>query len=167
MPDFITLAHPNRFRSVRPMPRDARRRLVVAMYAAFAAFLAIMYFGYTATPRWPWPLGVLAVAAFLATGYGFVRLVYAPGYAADTVDRFLDERQRLVRDQAYRAAYYPVTALLLVLSLVVMYAAGGDASWSALRDLAPFVPWVAFVVGSLPTAIVAWSEPDPPEDLLG
>ena len=165
MPEF-TLARSHRAGATRPMPRNIRRRLVIAMYVGFAIFLTIMYIGYTATPRGPLWLGVLAVATFVATGYGFVRLVAAPGYAADTIDRFLDERQRLVRDRAYRVAYYPVTALLLVVSVVTLYAAGSDHGWSLLRVPALFLPWFAFVVGSLPTAIVAWSEPDPPDDPL-
>jgi hypothetical protein len=115
---------------------------------------------------WPSWLAILAITAFVATAFGFVRLVLSPGYVADTIDRHLDERQRLVRDRAYRVAYYGISAALLLLSLVVLYAAGDDVSWSTLRQLAPFLPWFAFVVGSLPTAIVAWSEPDVPEDAL-
>src|SRR5262249_21263665 len=153
-------------RSLRPMSREARRRLVIAMYAGYALLLVFTYLGYTSTPRWPSWLAILAVGTFLATGFGFVRVVMSPGYAADTLDRHLDERQRVVRDRAYRNAYYGITALLLILSVVVMYAAGNDESWSALRQLAAFFPWAAFVVGSLPTAIVAWSEPDAPEDPL-
>jgi len=163
MPDFA-LAHGRRARPARPMSRSARRRLVVAMYLGFVAFLAATYAGYTSDPRWPWWLAVLAVATFVATGFAFVRLALAPGYTADTLDRFLDERQRQVRDRAYRAAYYLMTGLFLVLSLVVMYAAGDDQAWSALRGPALFLPWTAFVVGSLPTALVAWAEPEAPDD---
>jgi hypothetical protein len=139
---------------------------MIAMYTGFAVLLVVTYFGYTSSPRWPSWLAVLAVCTLLATAFGFVRLVTAPGYAADTLDRHLDERQRLVRDRAYRGGYYIISALLLLLSVVVMYAAGNDDSWSVLRQLAPFLPWLAFIVGSLPTAIVAWSEPDLPEDPL-
>jgi hypothetical protein len=136
------------------------------MYAGYAALLVFTYLGYTSVPRWPAWVTIMAIVTFLATGYGFVRLVLSPGYVADTLDRHLDERQRLVRDRAYRVAYYVITASVLLLSLIVLYAAGDDASWSTLRQLTPFLPWLAFVVGSLPTAIVAWSEPDAPEDPL-
>jgi hypothetical protein len=146
------------------MPRTWRRGVVLAMYAGFAVFLAIMYLGYSATPRWPWWLAVPAIVTFVATGYAFVRLAMAPGYAADTLDRFLDERQRLVRDRAYRVAYYVVTGLMILLSVGVIYIAGSEDTWSAWREPALFLPWAAFIVGSLPTAIVAWAEPDPPDE---
>src|SRR5262245_34595295 len=98
-------------RPARPVTRAGRRRLVVALYAAYAAFLVVLSTGYSATPRWPWGLAALALLAFLATGALLVRLAVAPGYVADTADRFLDERQRLVRDRAYRVAYAVVTGL--------------------------------------------------------
>ena len=71
----------------------------------------------------------------------------------------------MVRDRAYRMAYYGLTLLFGGLSLIVMYAAGNDSSWSSLRVAALFFPWLTFLPGSLPTAVVAWTEPDPPEDL--
>ncbi len=64
----------------------------------------------------------------------------------------LDERQRLVRDRAYRVAYYALTILFGGLSLLVMYAAGNDEGWPALRETALFLPWLTFRPGSLPTA---------------
>lgn len=148
----------------RPMPRGQRRLLVIASYIGFAAFMTVMYFGAFATPRWPLGLGVLAVLLFGATAVAFVQLVRAPGYAADTVDARLDERQRQVRDRAYRFAYYALTILFGALSLAFMYAAGNDAGWQSIRDMALLLPWLTFIPGSLPTAVVAWVEADPPED---
>jgi hypothetical protein len=101
---------------------------------------------------------------FVSSAIAYVRLVYAPGYAADTVDRRLDERQRLVRDRAYRVAYHALTILFGGLSLLVMYAAGNDEGWPALRETALLLPWLTFLPGSLPTAVVAWMESDPPDD---
>jgi hypothetical protein len=146
------------------MRQGQRRGLVVATYLGFTAFLAVLYRGSTTEPRWQGWLGPLALLLFAATALAFVRVVTSPGFAADTVDRQLDERQRLVRDHAYRSAYYGLTLLFGALSLVVMYAAGDDAGWSAMREAALLLPWLTFVPGSLPSAIVAWTEPDPPED---
>ena len=150
--------------ALQPLPRNRRRSLVLATYAAFAAFMLVMYRGYTATPRWPAELAVGAVILFVLTATAFVRLVGAPGWAADTLDRRLDERQRLVRDRAYRVAFYVLTLLFGAGCLAVMYAAGSEAGWGAMRELALFAPWLTFVPGSLPTALVAWTELDPPED---
>ncbi len=152
-------------RSVRrPMPLQRRRALVVATYIGFAAFMFALYAGYTAAPRWPLWLGVTAIALFVATTAAFVVLVRAPGYAADVLDSRLDERQRQVRDHAYRVAYYGLTLLFGVLSLFVMYAAGSNAGWQSIQDMALLLPWLTFLPGSLPTAVVAWTEPDPPEE---
>src|SRR5262245_54875201 len=111
------------------MSRASRRVLVVATYVGFAAFLIVQYRGYFAEPGWPTPLGVAAIVLFVATAAAFVRVVIAPGYAADTVDRRLDERQRLVRDRAYRIAYYALTLMFGAFSLVVRYTTGDDEGW--------------------------------------
>src|SRR5262249_37539237 len=134
-------AAPSRFSWVaRPMRRGRRRALVIATYTVFAAFMASMYAGYTSDPRWPTPLAVVAVLVFGVTAATFIRVGTSPGYAADTVDRALDERQRQVRDRAYRAAYYGLTLLFGGLSLVVMYVSGDDTAWSGLRTLTVFMP---------------------------
>ena len=70
------------------------------------------------------------------------------------------ERQGLVRDRAYRVAYYALTIVFGGLSLLVMYAAGNDEGWPALRETALFLPWLTFLSGSLPTAVVAWTTTD-------
>ena len=150
--------------ALSPMPRASRRVLVIADYVGFAAFVVVMYLGYTAQPRWPVWLSIAAIILFVATALCFIRMVTAPGYAADTLDRRLDERQRQVRDRAYRAAYYALTLLFGALALAVMYAAANEETWQSLRDAALLMPWLTFVPGSLPTAFVAWTEPDLPEE---
>jgi len=148
----------------RPMSLRRRRALVVATYVGFAAFMVTLYAGYTAAPRWPFWLGCSAIILFVATAAAFIALVRAPGYAADVLDARLDERQRQVRDHAYRFAYYGLTILFGGFSLLVMYAAGSNASWQAIQDMALLLPWLTFLPGSLPTAVVAWTEPDILED---
>ena len=51
-----------------------------------------------------------------------------------------------------------------MLGLAFMYAAGSDDTWSLLRTTLLFLPWLTFLTGSLPTAVVAWTEPDLPDD---
>src|SRR5262245_444503 len=99
-----TAAPSRRGWALRPLGRGRRRVLVVGVYVGFAAFMAAMYAGYTAVPRWPGWLAIIAIVLFCATAVAFVRLITAPGYAADTLDARLDERQRQVRDHAYRLA---------------------------------------------------------------
>jgi len=151
---------PSRFTWVaRPLRRGQRRTLVIGMYAAFAAFIASLYFGSTSDPRWPLPLAIAAILLFGVTAAAFIRVATSPGYAADSLDRALDERQRQVRDRAYRVAYYGLTLLFGGVSLIVLYAAT-----ETLQTIAPFLPWLTFVAGSLPSAVVAWTEVDVPDD---
>jgi hypothetical protein len=129
---------PARFTWVaRPMRRGQRRTLVIGMYAAFASFIASLYFGSTADPRWPLPLAIAAIFLFGVTAAAFIRVVTSPGYAADSLDRALDERQRQVRDRAYRIAYYGLTLLFGGVSLIVLY-----TPTETLPALAPFLPWL-------------------------
>jgi hypothetical protein len=90
--------------------------------------------------RGPAALVLGAGVLFAATAAGFLRLLTAPGDAADSLDRRLDEWQRLVRDRAYRTAYYAWTAVFAVLNLGLMYAAGNADAWLSLRDAALFMP---------------------------
>ena len=148
----------------RPMSLQRRRALVIVTYLGFTLFLVALYAGYAAVPRWPFWLGCTTIVLFAATAAAFIALVRAPGYAADVLDARLDEGQQQVRDHAYRFAYYGLTVLFGVLSLVLMYAAGSNASWQSIQDMALLLPWLTFLPGSLPTAVVAWTEPDLPVD---
>src|SRR5262245_39183600 len=118
-----TASRPRFAWATRALPRGTRRALVLAVYAGFAAFMAVMYLGVPAGPRCRAQLALAAIVRFAATTVAFVRLVTAPGYAADVLDPRLDERQRQVRDHAYRLAYYGLTVLVGVFALAVMYAA--------------------------------------------
>ncbi len=147
-----------------PLSRGQRRALVVAMYLAFAAFVAVLQAGSTHQPRWPTTLAVPAILLFIGFFACFARLLFAPGYVADTGDRALDERQRAVRNGAYRTSYLIVVGLFLILSLILLVPTYTETQWIQIRDLAVLLPWAAFILGSLPTAVVAWNEPDSPRD---
>jgi fatty acid desaturase len=98
--------------AARPISRARRRALVVFVYVSFAAFMALMYAGYTAVPRWPWWLATLA--AFVATAGAFIRLANAHhslhrSNHLDEVDRALASRSSpalrlgtLVGDQVWQ-----------------------------------------------------------------
>ncbi len=76
--------------------------------------------------------------------------------------RFLGERWGRVWARPHRSAYEVVSGLFLVLSVVVVFAAGSDPGWPASGQPVLFLPWAAFLVGSLRKVAVARAEPDPP-----
>ncbi|RYF78488.1 MAG: hypothetical protein EOO39_01275 [Cytophagaceae bacterium] len=76
-------------------------------------------------------------------------------------DEQLDERQVLVRNQAYRLAYSFVSAVVLILLVYLMLAS--DFHWPVLNgydQISPFFWGVWIVVLVLPSAILAWTESD-------
>ncbi len=83
----------------------------------------------------------------------------------------LDERERTVRDNAYRLAYHIVTGILLWTLLYAQLAS--QFQWwlpqPPERMLSPIIGLtlglVLAVTSTLPTSIIAWNEPDPePEE---
>ena len=87
----------------------------------------------------------------------------ARGATAQEIDAALirvddvDERQRAVLDRAYRYAYWILAA---VGGAVLLYGITGNGLIPKDLRLGLFFT----VVVTLPTAFVAWSEPDPPDE---
>ena len=78
----------------------------------------------------------------------------------------LDERQRTVRDRAYYSAY---RILGVVAAAGVGYSALAQLNRIPSPDLSSLqimllAGGVVLLVVTLPSAIMAWTEPDPPED---
>jgi hypothetical protein len=102
-----------------------------------------------------------------AGGLAFSCLLFiwrAAGGLVLATTHLLDERQRSVRDRAFRIAY-------LILSLVFL-AGTAFYSWRFVRPeqshgthfVLPVGIGVILLSLTLPLAVVAWTEPDPPED---
>ena len=73
----------------------------------------------------------------------------------------LDEGQRLSQDRAFRHAYYGLTGLLLAVILGLQVAADHGINWGIAL---PGIFWrVLMLAMLLPTAVIAWSEPDTPD----
>lgn len=71
--------------------------------------------------------------------------------------RKVDERQRGVLDRSYRYAY----------GILAASAGAGLSLVLVAPALIPSYIWIALfltAVVTLPTAVLAWTEPDPPED---
>ncbi len=151
--------------SSRVGSRSLRRKVVIAMYGTWLLVAATATLGVQAQGEWlTVGLGALAVGALVAITMSVVWLgrrtyVNSPQLA----DRELDERLVQIKNQAYRTAFQIFTAFVLLawpLSLLILfYDHSGHGANRALLIYAS----VGLLVTTLPTAIVAWREPDPAE----
>jgi uncharacterized membrane protein len=161
--EFIDAWSPKPPISNRVGSRSLRRRVVVAMYGtwllvALVVILGVQAQGITAV------LGVLAVGALVTMTISVLwlgRRTYVN--SPQLPDRELDERLVQIKNQAYRTAFQIFTAFVAVawpLSLLILY--NDPRGHGAARALV-IVAGVGLLVTTLPTAIVAWREPDPAE----
>lgn len=86
---------------------------------------------------------------------------------ANKQDTELDERQTAVRDNAHRTAYQILgTVIIVTLALLQMLTTGplGDRPWTpeiSIRGVAaPALSTLVWLYITLPTAVIAWTEPD-------
>lgn len=152
--------------SVRIGRRSRRRRAVIALYVGYPAFVALLWLGSqlrhadASTLALATILPLVASVAAMLTG-GYVLLSRTAINLPNILERMLDERQRLVRDGAYRVAFRIVSGVLLVAALYMFMAL--SAGWPLPRsgEAGHAIFWAVFVVTTtLPTAIIAWTEPD-------
>jgi hypothetical protein len=138
------------------MPRRTRRRLVVAMVGTWVLVIAA---GLTPASLVP---------GFVLSAGAYVLLRQASRALTDLPDRYLDERQLEIRNEAFTTAYKILAGVLamgIAGTLAWMYGveAGRGFSLSDLPfDLRLAALWVfVWAVQSLPAAVLLWREPDP------
>lgn len=146
-----------------PIPSQARRR--IAVLAAYLGYAAVVGFFWVRSnldvPAWTM---VLPLAAGLVAVLGLATFCLGRTWdVANEPDAALDERERSIRDRAYRRSYAVIASAYL---LTVIYAAIGHDSgilwlprtWNELQA----IMWgVLLLTLTLPPAVVAWTEPDP------
>lgn len=149
-----------------------RRSAVILSYAMFGCLLVIFW----GADRWALAKELI-MAMLLLSGAGivagFAGLSHITrDYAMDHSGQNADERQLAVRDAAYRSAYLWFAGMVMVgigyANLATSKRLGpylwlpeSDGDWRVIGGL------VMFLGGSLPHAIVAWREPDLPDDPVG
>jgi hypothetical protein len=154
--------------TARSLPgRAARRRLVAAVYLAYlATAVAACLVEARVGPVLAALLPLVLMAVAISGGYLLRRAV---GMLADLPDAEADERQRAVRDRAYVHAYRLFTSSMVV---VAVY---GTIAWDSRQRLNLWLPdtwtqaqalmWGILLAGfTLPTAVVAWCEPENVDD---
>ena len=141
--------------------RRMRRRVVVAMYGGWLLVAAIVTLWSQTSQGWFWALEVVALATTMFQIVWFVWLGRTYVNAPRLADTELDERLVQVKNQAYRRAYLVLAPVAVVVWLMSMAALEWQPNDQG-RTLATILfLGVGLLAGTLPTAIVAWQEPDP------
>lgn len=145
--------------------RRWRRRLVVAIAVLWSVTLAGWLSPAGAIPEAVW------VGAIVPMIVAAVLLVLATRNLTSSVDAFVDERDRAVRDRVHRIGYWafgaPFGALLgLTHSMVRRRTEDGVVTFTTGEASAIAAGTVTLVLlyMLLPTVILGWTEPDPPID---
>lgn len=109
------------------------------------------------------PTGLAAGVALIGFIVVSVYLYYRTGlwHFGNAPDEQVDERQIQIRNQAYRFAYIGLSTVVLLVIIFITLAS--DFQWSVpttYEQLGPLF-WVAWTfVMTLPSSILAWTEPD-------
>ena len=142
-----------------PLKRSTRRVLSIAAVAILFTYFFIGLLG----ERFPIPAFTLFVLYFLVVFW----LNKATGNIALAKDHKLDERQKGLRDRAYRLTYTAFSSYAIFMVLVNIFGFGdlyipfGESS-STITTLLLLAN--AQLVVTSPILYVAWFEPDPPTE---
>lgn len=179
MIDQTTSRDPMSHREARRIPAPARppkasplgsrrrhRLAVLALYVGYPSVVGLLWLGSQLHRGWSplraaltVPLALSVVAVLVG---GFILLSRPAINLPNIADRDLDERQRQVRDRAYRIAYRLAGGALFLVSLITFVALSAGRPVAPTPESAQAAFWGVFiVVTTLPTAIIAWTEPDP------
>src|SRR5487761_217212 len=141
--------------------RRMRRRVVVAMYVAWVVIAAILLFRSFTSPGWLWAMELITFPSLLFQIVWLVWLGRTYVNAPRLADAELDERLLQVKNQAYRRAYLVLAPVVFVVWLLSLFALSWQPNDHGKVMATMLVMGAALLVGTLPTAIVAWQEPDP------
>jgi hypothetical protein len=147
--------------STRVGSRRFRRRLLIATYTAWiaaAAIVKVLSFG----PLPPFLLtGILLAANLIIQGIwvGSRTIISTP----TLVDAELDERMVQIRNAAFRTAFRVFAWVVLIGWIVAIAAIQLQPNNEGFLNAWLIFFGVALLASTLPTAIVAWHEPDPTE----
>ncbi|NJK45713.1 MAG: hypothetical protein HC933_16895 [Pleurocapsa sp. SU_196_0] len=131
-------------------PQRVRRMLVVALYTLPLAT------GFLNRDDAHLMFKLLAGFAWLAAIICLIWLIGATNARADMPDADLDERERLQRDQVYRLAFINTTGFTAAMFMLSLFTPVFQSIPSSSLLLTLF-----FVALPMPTATLAWIDPDP------
>jgi hypothetical protein len=143
--------------------RTSRRRKVVALYGSYFLICAATA-ARSLSDSLPGRIiaGALLLAGIAAAAYGFVSLMGRTFVNAPNIrESILDERQRQRRNDAIQRS---LPAIGMFSAFCLAYTTISDTLIPGLRNgaVAEAMFWGIFLLCvSLPSAIIAWTEPDP------
>ncbi len=146
-------------------PRRTRRTLALLAFIGiplqYLGYVTLVANGLLSPALW----APISVALFAMTLIGYVGVVgFARGRAEMSAD--LDERQSQVRDRALALAYGVVTtAVVAVLAAVALYTSFVGPLTVDMTSLTPILIAIGLYLPILPSAVLAWIEPDPPDEV--
>ena len=153
------------YRQLPDAPRRTRRTLALLAFIGiplqYLGYVALVANGIVSPALW----APVTVALFSMTFIGYVGVVgFARGRAEMSAD--LDERQSQVRDRALSLAYGVVTtAVVAVLAGVALYTSFVGPITLDMTSLTPILIAIGLYLPILPSAVLAWIEPDLPNEV--
>jgi apolipoprotein N-acyltransferase len=146
-----------------PLRLETRRALVVLEFVCTVVAVVLGVLGIVWINTWFLVLG--ALPAMLAAAVAHTRLAMSIQNIAQVSVRTLDERQRDARDRAFSRSLGIVGATLGALFAYALLALFFDL-WTPGPSSLWLVLWLPMqLCFGLPTAIIAWTEPDTMPDL--
>lgn len=150
----------------RRLSQRQRRMFVLAEYTGLSSYpVASMLAGSA------WWLLIALVGLVAAVLIHHRLLLRCTQKIANKVDAALDERQTAVRNEAHRTAYQILGSMILVALVSLQILTTGllsERPWTpqiSIREIvAPIVTTMVWLYVTLPTAVIAWREPDPAAD---
>ena len=151
------------YRRLNRAPQWIRRLTVVGAFAGYPlvilGYARLVEPGYLPTAVWA-PIALVLMAASVVgcfATYGFV---------GDRMRgrQHLDERERAMHDRAIVLSYGIVTTVLVAVLAWIALAASGEPVVIEMGALTPWLIAVGVDVPLLPFAVLAWIEPDAPQD---
>jgi uncharacterized membrane protein len=141
--------------------RRMRRRLLVGTYGGWLLLAVIVSLWSLNLRAWFGAMEVFVIATVLVQVVFFVWLGRTYVNAPRLADAELDERLLQVKNQAYRRAYLVLAPLATSAWILSLGAMQWQPNEQGLTVAIALLFGVAMLAGTLPTAIVAWQEPDP------
>ncbi len=150
--------------SRQPLSRLRRRAAVLAAYLGYLSMISVWY---VASARESAGLFILVSVLAVVMLAGLVLLFTSwVWYAANSPDPSLDERQQRVRDRAYLHSYQLFAGAVTLAGLYAGIA--WDNGWwlpSTWNQVQAAMWGLLLLAMTLPAAVVAWTEPEPSDDL--
>ena len=151
------------YRRLSHAPQWIRRLTVIGAFAGYP--LVILGYARLVEPG-HLPTAVWAPIALVLMAVSIVGCFATYGFVGDRMRarRQLDERERAMHDRAIVLSYGIVTTVLVAVLAWIALAASGEPVVIEMGALTPWLIAVGVDVPLLPFAVLAWIEPDVPQD---